>query len=254
MKKKQSKSINRRDFLKRTSAGAASLPIILNGMPMHAFDGPKLQRLFNTAEGSDRVLVLVQLNGGNDGLNTVVPLDQLQTYNDLRPGVAIPENDTFQIAPDAGLHPSFKEIHELYEEQKVGIVQGVNYPNPNQSHFRSNDIWMSGSASDVSLGSGWMGRYLDTVYPGFPEGYPNEAMPDPVAIQMSAVVGLSLVGPGGRSMGMALPISTPPNALAFATGSFQTGQMAKPGVIIALIGLILNYVLMAVLNLIGFFG
>lgn len=206
MKNNNSKKsgINRRDFLVRASAGAATLPIILNGMPIKAFDGPRLQRLFNTAEETDRVLVLVQLNGGNDGLNTVVPLDQLSTYNDLRPGVAIPENKALALTDSAGFHPSFAELNELYKEQKVGVIQGVNYPNPNQSHFRSNDIWMSGSSADVSVSSGWLGRYLDTVYTDYPQGYPNEAMPDPVAIQMSAVVGLSLYGPGGRTMGMAL--------------------------------------------------
>lgn len=195
--------LDRRQFLIRSS-GAVTLPIILNGLPLKAFDGPRLQQLFNTQEESDRVLVLVQLNGGNDGLNTVVPLDQMDTYTTARPGVAIPEAKALKIRDDAGFHPSMTGFKELYSEDKVGIVQGVTYPSPNQSHFRSNDIWMSGSASDQALSTGWMGRYLNTIYPNYPQGYPNTTMPDPVAIQMTAVVGMTLIGLEHQAMGVAL--------------------------------------------------
>jgi uncharacterized protein (DUF1501 family) len=198
------KGLTRRQFVARTGVTAVSLPILLNGLPVKAFDGPSMQRLFNTEEASDRVLVLIQLNGGNDGLNTVIPLDRMNTYTTLRPNVAIKEKDALKIRTDVGLHPRMAEIKTLYEEEKVGIIQGVNYPNPNQSHFRSNDIWMSGSASNVSVSSGWLGRFFDTQFTGYPEGYPNEVMPDPIAIQLSAIVGLTLMGPEGRSMGMAL--------------------------------------------------
>ncbi len=198
------KGLTRRDFLVRSGAGAVTLPILFNGLPMKAFDGPRLQRLFNTTEESDRVLVLIQLNGGNDGLNTVIPLDQYDTYQQIRSNIAIPEAAAIKVTDDAAFHPSWQSLGELYSEQKVGVIQGVNYPNPNQSHFRSNDIWMSGSASDVSLPSGWLGRYLSTIYPGYPDGYPNTTMPDPVAIQMSAIVSLLLMGPESQQMGMAL--------------------------------------------------
>jgi uncharacterized protein (DUF1501 family) len=203
MKKNIKNALNRRQFLIRSS-GAVSLPILLNGLPLKAFDGPQLQRLFNTQEETDRVLVLVQLNGGNDGLNTVVPLDQMSTYTSVRPGVAIPENKALKLQNDAGLHPSLAGFKELYDENKIGIVQGVSYPNPNQSHFRSNDIWMSGSSADQAESTGWMGRYLNGVYPNYPDGFPNTTMPDPVAIQMTAVVGLTLIGLQHQAMGIAL--------------------------------------------------
>ena len=196
--------LNRRDFLTRSGAGAVALPLIFKGLPMKAFDGPRLQRLFNTTEESDRVLVLVQLNGGNDGLNTVIPLDQYSTYMNMRSNIAIPENQAIKVTDESAFHPAWTDIYNLYQERKVGVVQGVNYPNPNQSHFRSTDIWMSGSAADVSLSTGWLGRYLSSVYPGFPDGYPNTTMPDPVAIQMSAIVSLALIGSEGQQMGMAL--------------------------------------------------
>ena len=198
--------MNRRNFITRTGLGAVSLPLVLQGIPLKAYDGPKLQQLFNTTEESDRVLVLVQLNGGNDGLNTVIPLDQYDTYARIRPSVAIPEEAALRLPnhDHSALHPSLEKLAELYGEQKLGVVHGVNYPNPDQSHFRSNDIWMSGSDANVSEPTGWLGRYLNTVYAGYPEGYPNTAMPDPVAIQMSAVVSLLLVGKERQSMGMAL--------------------------------------------------
>lgn len=202
--KQTGKGLGRRDFLIRSGAGAVALPMIFNGLPMKAFDGPRLQRLFNTTEESDRVLVLIQLNGGNDGLNTVIPLDQYDTYQQIRSNIAIPETAAIKITDQAAFHPSWQHIRDLYSEQKVGVIQGVNYPNPNQSHFRSNDIWMSGSASDVSLSSGWLGRYLSSIFPGYPDGYPNTTMPDPVAIQMSAIVSLLLMGPESQQMGMAL--------------------------------------------------
>lgn len=213
--------LNRRQFLIRSSS-AVSLPIILNGLPLKAFDGPALQRLFNTQEESDRVLVLVQLNGGNDGLNTVIPLDQMDTYTKARPGVAIPENKALKIRDDAGFHPTMTGFNELYGENKIGIVQGVTYPNPNQSHFRSNDIWMSGSAADQAESTGWLGRYLNGMYPNYPEGYPNTTMPDPVAIQMTAVVGMTLIGLEHQAMGVAL--QDPETFYALISGNDTPGS------------------------------
>lgn len=195
--------LSRRSFITRAT-GAITLPLVLNGLPLQAFDGPLVNDLFNANVETDRVLVLIQLNGGNDGLNTVIPLDSYDTYQKLRSNVAIPTAKVLKLRDEVGLHPAMTGVHRLWSEQKVGIVQGVTYPNPNQSHFRSNDIWMSGSSSDVNEPTGWVGRYLNTQYPTYPEGYPNAAMPDPIAIQMSAVVGLALTGLQRQSMGIAL--------------------------------------------------
>jgi uncharacterized protein (DUF1501 family) len=203
---KQSKAgtgIKRRDFIIRT-AGAVTLPMLFNGVPLRAFDGPHLEQLFNTEEETDRVLVLLQFSGGNDGINTVIPLDQYSTYTSLRPGVAIPEAKALKLTNASALHPAMTDLITLNSERKLGVVQGVAYPNPNLSHFRSSDIWMSGSASNITLSSGWLGRYLGGQYPGYPDGYPNTSMPDPIAIQMTAVVGLTLIGNTGQTMGMAL--------------------------------------------------
>jgi len=195
--------MKRRQFLARTST-AISLPILLNGLPLKAFDGPVLNKLFGADVPSDRVLVLIQLNGGNDGLNTVIPLDQYSQYIAARPNIAIPEAKALKIADTTGLHPAMTGIQTLWNEKKVNIVQGVSYPNPNQSHFRSTDIVMSASDSDVNVSTGWLGRYLNGVFPNYPEGYPNASVPDPVAIQMSAVVTMTLIGLEQQSMGIAL--------------------------------------------------
>ncbi len=230
---KNGKGINRRDFIIR-STGAVTLPILFNGVPLRAFDGPRLEQLFNTQEESDRVLVLLQLNGGNDGLNTVIPMDQYATYAELRPGVAIPESSVIKMTDDAALHPVLQAFAEFNTEKKLGIVQGVTYPNPNLSHFRSTDIWMSGSAANVSLSSGWLGRYLNTQFPGYPEGYPNTAMPDPIAIQMTAVVSLTLIGSSGQSMGMALQdpetFYNLVNGTSVPSGDLPSGEYASDNV------------------------
>lgn len=197
------KGLSRRSFIARAT-GAVTLPILFNGLPLQAFDGPVLHDLYNVETESDRVLVLVQLNGGNDGLNTVIPLDDYATYARLRPNIAIPEKSALTLTSGAGLHPNMTGMQQLWEEKKLGIIQGVSYPNPNLSHFRSTDIWMSASASNVNETTGWLGRYLNMEYPNYPVGFPNATMPDPIAIQMAAVVGLTLTGLEHQSMGIAL--------------------------------------------------
>jgi len=195
--------LSRRSFIARAT-GAVTLPMLINGLPVKAFDGPVLHDLLNVEAESDRVLVLVQLNGGNDGLNTVIPLNDYATYQKLRTNIAIPEKSALKITTQAGLHPNMAGMQQLWDEKKIGIVQGVSYPNPNLSHFRSTDIWMSASASNVNVTTGWLGRYLNMEYPNYPEGFPNASTPDPIAIQMSAVVGLTLIGLEHQSMGIAL--------------------------------------------------
>lgn len=197
------KGLSRRSFIARAT-GAVTLPILFNGLPLQAFDGPVLHDLYNVEAESDRVLVLVQLNGGNDGLNTVIPLKDYATYQKLRTNIAIPEKSVLKLTNEAGLHPTMTGWQELWGEKKLGVIQGVSYPNPNLSHFRSTDIWMSASASNVNETTGWLGRYLNLEYPNYPEGFPNASMPDPIAIQMAAVVGLTLTGLEHQSMGIAL--------------------------------------------------
>lgn len=137
---------------------------------------------------NDRVLVLIQLNGGNDGLNTIIPLDQYDTLANLRSNIIIPEGNVLAGTGTLGFHPEMTGFKEIFDQGKLNIVQSVGYPNQNRSHFRSMDIWQSGSPADISWTTGWVGRYFDLDHPGFPEEYPNEDFPHPFAITMGSVV------------------------------------------------------------------
>ena len=156
-------------------------------------------------EGSDHVLVLIQLNGGNDGLNTVIPLQYYDAYHSARANIAIPEGKVLRLEgfDGTGLHPAMPELQQLFNTGKLTIVQGVSYPQPNFSHFRATDIWLTGADAGQVLPTGWAGRYLDREYPHFPQDYPNTQMPDPLAIQVGSLVSPALQGPG-LTMGMAI--------------------------------------------------
>ena len=110
---------------------------------------------------SDTVLVVCQLSGGNDGLNTVVPYASAEYYK-LRPTLAIKDTDVLKLNESMGLHPSMTGLQELFKEGKVAIVQNVGYPDPNRSHFKSMDIWHSASP-DGKVGYGWIGRHFDLM-------------------------------------------------------------------------------------------
>jgi uncharacterized protein (DUF1501 family) len=111
--------------------------------------------------GNDRVLILLNLQGGNDGLNTVVPHAN-QRYYQMRPNLAIGPNAVLRIDDQLGFNPMMKSFKAMYDKGDVAIVQGVGYPNPDLSHFRSTEIWQTASP-DRYLHSGWMGRYLDSA-------------------------------------------------------------------------------------------
>lgn len=191
--------MDRRHFLRSTSA------LTLGGFTLRAFSNPLFAALANR-EDTDRVLVIVQLIGGNDGLNTVIPLDQYGTLSQARPNLLIPEGSVLPLSGlggATGLHPAMGGMRDLWEDGKLAIVQGVSYPQPNFSHFRATDIWETGSDSDQVLNSGWAGRYLQAEYPNYPAGYPNTEMPDPLAIRVGGAVTLGLQNMG-VNMGVAI--------------------------------------------------
>src|ERR671936_2876470 len=110
------------------------------------------------ASKNNRILVVLQLSGGNDGLNTLVPFAD-PGYNQLRPSLGFAADEVLQVTDSVGLHPGLAKLKALYDQGKVAIIQGVGYPNPNRSHFRSMDIWHS-ARPDVLERSGWLGRYV----------------------------------------------------------------------------------------------
>ncbi|GIW13946.1 MAG: hypothetical protein KatS3mg062_1385 [Tepidiforma sp.] len=113
------------------------------------------------AAGADRVLVLVQLAGGNDGLNTVVPFAD-GAYRSARTTLAVPEGEVLPIGDGMGFHSSMQRLHELWQRGKLAVVQGVGYPNQNYSHFKSMAIWQAGDP-EVRLDTGWLGRTLEAL-------------------------------------------------------------------------------------------
>jgi uncharacterized protein (DUF1501 family) len=198
--------MKRRDFLKNT-VPAAILPTVINGFSVKAFgaESPLAQLLGGTTD-TDHVLVIVQLSGGNDGLNTVIPIDTYSNYLNARTNIAIPQDKILKLTDTTGLNPAMTGMKALYDQGKLGVIQAVGYPTPNFSHFRATDIWMSASASDQVLISGWAGRYLNYEFPNFPVGYPNTSMTDPLGIQIGSTTTLTFQGP---SVSMGMSISNP---------------------------------------------
>jgi uncharacterized protein (DUF1501 family) len=214
--------MNRRKFL-GTTAPVLAIPFLLNGMKMKVFGKSRLyNNLLSQLSVTDKVLVLIQLQGGNDGLNTVIPLDQYSTYNSLRTNIAIPENSVLKLDNATGLHPAMTGLQTLFSDGKLALVQGVSYPNPNLSHFRATDIWMTGSDYNQYLSTGWAGRYLQAEFPTYPDNIGT--MQDPLAIQIGATVAIALQS-DKESMGIAIQ---DPNTFYSLVNGTNTGPFDDP--------------------------
>jgi len=168
-------------------------PFYLNGMPSR-FMNQFLDFQLSCDAVNDRALVIIRLAGANDGLNTVIPVSQYSTYAALRPNIRINSSGTGSYIPlDStvasgklvGLNPSMTGFKNLYDSGKLLLMNGVGYPNPNYSHFRSENLMFSGKDGSASadLLDGIFGRYLGALYPGL-AGNPTTLNPDPLAIQM----------------------------------------------------------------------
>ena len=136
--------MNRREFL--ATAGAATVSVAWGGSPVHA-----------ATTGYGNVLVLVELQGGNDGLNTVIPFAD-PAYYALRPQLAIPRGQVLALDAATGLHPALQPLLALWQMKELAVVQGVGYPEANLSHFRSIEIWDTASRSNEYLQDGWLAR------------------------------------------------------------------------------------------------
>src|SRR5579885_1008818 len=153
-------SLTRRQFLKR-GAGllsvACTLPELMNIFAQQADAAPR-------TPGASKILVLVQLSGGNDGLNAVVPYSD-PAYLKVRPAIGYKPDQVLKLNDKVGLNPSMGPFEELYKKGKLAIIQGVGYPDPNRSHFRSIEIWQTAEPSKIK-DTGWLGRYLDLASSG----------------------------------------------------------------------------------------
>lgn len=181
--------IKRRDFLKTGSLATASLwlPQFLKAMENPGALAP-----------NGKVLVILQLSGGNDGLNTVIPVRN-DIYYKERPRLGIKRENTLALGSEAGLHPALPALKSLYDNGELAILNSVGYPNPDRSHFRSMDIWHSASPSDEYWQTGWLGRYLDAQCSG--SGIRKGGC-SPVALEIDDT--LSLVLKGDKVKGLAL--------------------------------------------------
>lgn len=146
---------SRRKFIKQTILGTTGTLLVPNFLK--ALEDQPVALL----PPSENILVVVQLSGGNDGLNTIIPY-QNDLYYQLRPQLAIRTDKVLKASEDLGFHPALSKLRNLYDEGHLAILNNVGYPNPDRSHFRSMDIWHSASDADTYLTSGWIGRYLDS--------------------------------------------------------------------------------------------
>ncbi|MEM1166138.1 MAG: DUF1501 domain-containing protein [Planctomycetota bacterium] len=162
----------RRRFLERGlifASAAATVPTFLHRSASSVFAQTSSATSSIPGVPEDRILVVVQLAGGNDGLNTLIPARNDEYYR-VRPQIAVPRDEvlTLERSADVGLHPALDGFKSLYEDGMLSIVQGVGYPNPNRSHFASMDIWHTADTSGV--GDGWIGKFFDNECAGTPDG------------------------------------------------------------------------------------
>lgn len=205
--------MNRRNFMRLTSMAGSGLLLKLNGVPIHSLAGSDFLDMIAKSGPNDKVLVLIQLHGGNDGLNMVIPVENYSHYYNHRPNIAIQQNGnrkyipldpTLPAAKQVGLHPDMTGAKAMYDNGNMAVIQSVSYENMNGSHFRSRDIWHMGGNYNEYFSSGWMGRYLEHYYPNYPDNYPNPTVPDPLAIEIGTGVSLAFHRNEGIPAGLSI--------------------------------------------------
>jgi len=170
--------MKRRNFLKNTAFASTS---VLVPSFLKSISGAPLM-----SSRSGKILVVIQLSGGNDGLNTVVPFRN-DIYYKNRPKIAIQKNEVLQLNDELGFHPSLKSLKSIYDDGLMTVINSVGYPNPDRSHFRSMDIWHTASDSDKYLSTGWLGRYLDSDCAGCQNPYHAIEVDDSLSFAMKGV-------------------------------------------------------------------
>lgn len=165
---------SRRSFLSTLGLGVFGTALSWNGLSVQAFSqSPLMNQLASSA--NDRILVLIQLSGGNDGLNTIVPVRN-DVYYRKRPTIAIRREESILLSDDIGMHPAMSALRPLWDNGKMNVVHNVGYSNHSRSHGDGTDIWISGSSSRNNvLTDGWIGRYFAHKVPNYsidPPVYP----------------------------------------------------------------------------------
>ncbi len=204
---------SRRSFLKNLGiiGGGA---FMLGKIPVSASVAPSLNMALNNAN-TDRVLVMIRLKGGNDGLNTIIPLYEFDTYANFRPTIHVPESQSWNLSNDFAMPNFTNSFQSLWGDGKMKVVHNVGYPEQNLSHFRSSDIWASAVDSNQPAESGFLGRYFGDLYPDYLTNPPV----DPPAVQIGSIGNMTFSDPNNTSMGIA--VSNPEQLFNIA----QTGQL-----------------------------
>jgi len=179
--------IKRKEFLQLGSLATASFIV------------PKFLKAFERVDlvpPGNKVMVILQLSGGNDGLNTVIPIHNDIYYRE-RPRLGVDKAKALALTDEVGLHPALISLKELYDDGSLGILNSVGYPNPDRSHFRSMDIWQTGSASSEYITTGWVGRYLDAQCHGCDK--------PTYALEIDDLLSLALKGENSKAIAMKDP-------------------------------------------------
>ena len=179
--------MKRREFIQLSALSSTAL--LIPGFIKSA----ALGSLINESAANGKKLIVVQMSGGNDGLNTIIPYRN-DLYYQLRPSLAIKKDKVLDLNGDLGMNPGMICMKELYDQGYVSVINNVGYPNPDLSHFRSMDIWHSASDSDKYLNTGWLGRYLDHQCDGCAKPYSAIEIDDTLSLAMKGyqVKGLAL--------------------------------------------------------------
>lgn len=194
-------SWSRRSFLQALGlSGGASM--MLGSFPLYASSPTPLGKAISQLE-NDRILVLIRLKGGNDGLNTIIPINEYDTYANNRETIKIEENDLLELNDDYGIPDYMSSLETMWEDGQMKVVHGVGYPDQNLSHFRSSDIWASASDTDEVVGSGWLGRHFEDEFPDFIITPPDA----PPAIQIGSIG--NLIFDGSEGTGYSFSVSNP---------------------------------------------
>ncbi len=179
--------MNRKYFLKQTAAVA---PLIVAFNPLAAAQKSFLRSLMMEETNRNRVLVLVEMIGGNDGLNTVIPIDKYNILSEptCRRDILIPENKILKLNDTNvfGFHPSMEGLQNLYNNKLASVIHGVGHPEPEFSHFRARGMKYTANTQKEDIRSGWLGRYLEHQYPHYPKKYPLHHTDGPPAFRIGA--------------------------------------------------------------------
>ncbi len=206
---------SRRSFLRGLGI-SGGMGMMLGHLPVNALSSSPLNMLLDGGN-TDRVLVMIRLKGGNDGLNTLIPLYDFDTYRNNRPQISKQVGDTIQLTNEHAINQNLERLMPLWNNGQMKIVNGVGYENHNLSHFRSSDIIASASDAEQIEDSGWLGRHLNDCFPDFLTNAPEH----PSAVQIAGGGSILFGGGEGGVNNYALTVSSPDQLFEIA----QTGQL-----------------------------